>query len=645
MPGTIDLADDHIVLDFPYDVEQVNEVKRIPGAKWDKVERLWRAPMTSLQEVRTFATRHGFTTSPELDLFILPKRSEPEAGLTGDGDYVNLSFGYDPVKVRLVKQIPGITWSVKQRLWRAPITSLTSAIEWADKFNIPVTDNLREEERLQVARRELMIEASKSVDADISIPGMQGTLFPYQRGGVLFASTSRRCFIADQMGLGKTAQAIGALEYSDGTLSSYPAVVVCPPKLVLNWKREYEQWLPHRIVKTVTDRKDFPEEYDVVVVGWSNIAHWAERLTRHRSYIFDESHAAKNPTSQRTKAATKITKTAPKDAMILLLTGTPITNRPAEYASQLQVLGRLDKFGGLMGYYRTYCAAFRDKWGHWHIDGASNLEELNDRLRGEGLYIRRTKDQVLKELPPVLHDKIVVEGGAAGMKEYRKAESDIVEYVMERARQLAIEMGVSPGSAAVRAKMAAESSEHLVRISVLRKLAAKAKMEAVFEYIESHVENGMKVVVAAHHREIVDELSAKYGGLKIQGGQRVADVEKMKERFQNESCESAPVIVLSIQAAKEGHTLTAAQTVLFVELPWSPADVDQTYSRCHRIGQKGSVVSSYLLCAGTVDEEIFSLLERKRQVVSVAVDGGEAVMVDVGQEMVDRFLQMGLDKL
>ncbi|MFN9958352.1 MAG: hypothetical protein ACK55I_35070, partial [bacterium] len=105
------------------------------------------------------------------------------------------------------------------------------------------------------------------------------------------------------------------------------------------------------------------------------------------------------------------------------------------------------------------------------------MDELNDRLRGT-CYIRRTKDQVLDELPPVRHNTLMVEGTEAGLKEYRKAEADIINYLMDRAREIAEELGLSPNSAAVRAKMRAERNEHLVRIGVLRKLAAKAKMPA-----------------------------------------------------------------------------------------------------------------------------------------------------------------------
>jgi SNF2 family DNA or RNA helicase len=153
-------------------------------------------------------------------------------------------------------------------------------------------------------------------------------------------------------------------------------------------------------------------------------------------------------------------------------------------------------------------------------------------------------------------------------------------------------------------------------------------MPVVHEWIQERISDGKKVVVAAHHREIVDEIARKYGGLKIQGGMDINSVEDAKHRFQTLSCEEAPVIVLSIQAAKTGHTLTAAQNVLFVELPWTPADVDQTYSRCHRIGQKGSVIATYMMTSGTIDEDIYSLIEKKRAILDVAVEG-EIVFSDV----------------
>ena len=621
------LADDVLVLDFPYEPDRVAQVKALPGARWDKVGRVWRLPVSSLKQARDLALKWDFDISNEVLAFDLPKHANPGDGVSIEGKYLMLSFRFDPVMVKSVKQIPSVTWDSRTKAWKAPLTSIESVIKWATTFKQPIPSYVKDEaDRISASLTETR-EASRSVDANISISRLHGELLPYQRAGVAYASQTRRSFIADEMGLGKTIQAMSTLEYihaeygDDDTSPVYPAVVICPPSLVLNWKKEYNKFFPDLIVETIANRKEIPMfgTYDVLIVGYSNITAWEKQLCNHNAYIFDESHYCKSREAQRTKSAKKMTKSN-KDAVVLCLTGTPVTNRPAEYAPQLDIMGQLDKFGGLWGFYRRYCNAFQDKWGQWHLEGHSNLEELNDKLRAT-CYIRRTKDQVMTELPPVMHDQVIVDGAPAVMKEYKKAESDIVAYLVERAKQIAEELGLPVGAASVMARLKAEANEHLVRMSVLRKIAARAKMPIVEEWVDARIADGKKVVIAAHHRDIVDMLANRYGGLKIQGGMDVEAVEDAKHKFQTLSAEQAPVIVLSIQAAKTGHTLTAAQDVLFVELPWTPADVDQTYSRCHRIGQKGSVTSTYMLASGTIDEDIYSLIERKRAVVGRATEG------------------------
>ncbi len=629
------LQNDHLVLDFPYDAIQVAEIKKIENSTWDRVAQVWRIPVSSLEEVREFAARHHFEIDPEVLMLTIQKKRPSKCVYISDGKLI-LKFPYEKVIIKAVKQIPSITWDSTAKAWQAPLNSVSEVIKWANSFDIHIDNEIYAHADNVKEKLEQLKEASRSTDASITVDGLQGNLLPYQRAGVRYAAKAKRAFIADEMGLGKTLQAIATLEYASNVSSPYPAVVVCPPTLVLNWKSEYSRWLPHRRVATVTNRKDLPEKdsYDVLVGGYSNLSHLEKQLAGHNSYVFDESHYCKTPTAARTKSAVKIAKTSPKDGIVLCLTGTPVTNRPAEYASQLEILGKLKEFGGLWGFYRRYCAAYQDNFGQWNISGHSHLDELNDRLRGN-CYIRRTKDQVLSELPPVIHAPIVVEGTTQGMSEHRQAEKDIIKYLQERAREIAIEIGQSPRSAAVIAKIKAESNEHLVRLSVLRRLSAKAKMPAVEEWVQERVNDGKKVVIAAHHREIVDELARKFGGLKIQGGMSVEEVEEHKRKFQNLPASEAPVIVLSIQAAKTGHTLTAAQDVLFVELPWTPADVDQTYSRCHRIGQVGSVTATYILSDQTIDEDIYSLIERKRGVVTAAIDGGVMAGGDASQLVLD----------
>ena len=604
--GRMTLADDHLLLKWPFDRAEVDSIKLIPGAKWDRVHRAWRVPVTSLGPAREFAANIGLTIDPDVLILDVPLHKNPVSGLKMDDKYVYMSFAYDPVRVREVKKIPGITFDSKSKAWKAPISSIAQAIAWSKAFRVHIPDEIiQEADRIKTKMENALLE-SRSTGAEIVIAGFD-KLMPYQKAGVQYAKNRRRCFIADEMGLGKTLQAIAAVEEMHRSAPIYPVVVVCPANLTLNWAKEYAKWLPERRVGVVSGRKQFPEHgtYDVLVVGYPNLAAWQAQLTGYGGYIFDESHYLKTYSAQRTKAAIKIVRRASKNAPVLLLTGTPVASRPAEYVAQLDLLGQLDSFGGRWGFYRRYCDAHRDKFGQWRLDGHSNLEELNSTLRST-CYIRRTKEQVLTELPPIFESTMYFEGSEGAKRDYDAAEADLGAWLEQNGRTN-------------------NAPEQIARISVLRRLAAEAKLPGVFELIDEMVESGRKVVVAAHHRDIVNAIATRYGGLKIQGGMSVVEVEDAKRRFQENPVEDSPAIALSIEASKTGHTLTAAQDIVFVELPWTPADVQQTYSRLHRIGQIGSVRVTYALMADSIDEDIHRAISRKEQVVAGAVDGGDVV--------------------
>lgn len=623
------LADDHLVLDFPYDPEQVATVKAMHGARWDKIARVWRLPMESLAEARSFARDCSFWVSPEVMTFDLPT---PLAGgvtagkkrLRIAGEKLLIEFGYDQLIAEAARKTPGVTWDKKARVFSAPLSAVTHVRDLCARFGFDADAAVEELANAASRRQKESIDASRALDADIEVPGIGGQLKNFQRAGVKYVVESRRTFLADDMGTGKTIQSLVALEAAaQQGVTSWPAIVVCPATLVLNWGRELDKWLPGKTWKVIQGRKDpgSLDGIDLVIVGWPNLSSHVELLSGFSSYIFDESHAAKNYDAARTKAAIKVARRAP--GLVLCLTGTPITNKPAEYASQLEILGRIDEFGGRWAFYKRYCNAFRDRWGQWHLDGAANLPELNEKLRSI-CYVRRTKNDVMPELAPVETAVRLVPPDPKVMLDYRKAEEDIVEYAANRAAEIARELGKPAGHAAVRARFAAEANEHLVRISALRRLAAKAKIPAIEEMVEEMIEAGRKVVLAAHHRDVVNELAERFGGLKIQGQMSPEEVESAKRDFQELSVEEAPVIVLSIMAASTGHTLTASQDVIFVEEPWTPADVDQVVARCHRMGQEGSVTAWHILASGTIDERVHDLVESKRDVVRSATDGGES---------------------
>jgi len=611
------LHDDQIVLNSPYDADEVRAIKNIAGARWDRLGKVWRIPVSSLKQVKMYAVSFDYWLDPDLRVLDLPDHPFERQGLELSEENLIIRFSYDSVKVAAIRLVPGARWDAKKTVWCAPVSALPEAIKFAKDFKLDVPEELKEMQSEIQERQAAGIAASRSVVSDIEIPDLKGELLPYQAAGVEYMVKNKKVFCADEMGLGKTLEALASVQFEN----AYPCLVVCPPNLALNWATEIEKFLPTRTWRRVLNRSEFPEEdADYTIIGYSNIDYHPEALKNYKSYIFDESHYLKNPKAKRTKRAQKLAKTVPSDGMVLCLTGTPITNRPAEYGPQLELIGRLKEFGGLWGFYKRYCGAFQDRFKQWHIDGATNLDELNDRLRAS-CYIRRTKPQVLKDLPPIRHSEWMIDPDPKYKKDYEAAENNIAQFVADRAAELAEELGEDPRGAAVRARLAAEAHEYLIKLSVLKRIAAKMKMKAVDEWVQNRLNEGRKVVLVAHHREIVSSLADQYGGLKIQGGMSVVEVESAKKRFMEETVEDAPVIVLSIQAAKTGHTLTIAQDMLFVEHPWTPADVDQVSARIHRIGTTGAVQITHALAAGTIDEQVFALINSKRSVVNAATEG------------------------
>jgi SNF2 family DNA or RNA helicase len=417
------------------------------------------------------------------------------------------------------------------------------------------------------------------------------------------------------MGLGKTVEAIATLEYKN----AYPAIIVCPASLKENWLREFKKWLPHRSVNVVHGKTDVTVA-DVNIVNYDIVARFVEPL-RHLGplgLILDESHYVKTSKTKRTEAVKDVAKSIPSNGCVLLLSGTPVTNRPEELVSQLEIMGMIGKFGGKWAFLKRYADAKHNGFG-WDTKGASNLSELNIKLR-QNCYIRRTKDEVLKELPPKTRNVIHVEPSGKGYTEYKKAERDLISFLRENGYKKS------------------DSAEHLRRTGILKRLAGDAKMEAVVEWIDSFLEScDRKLIVFAHHVAIVDYLAGKYGGLRVSGKDSLPNRQIAVDTFQKDP--KARIIVLNIQAGGVGLTLTAASDVCFVEQGWTPGEHDQCEDRAHRIGQKNNVQAWYLLGANTIDEDIYDLIDAKRLVVDAVTEGDEAEQQSVIGDLMRRFHQ------
>ncbi|CAM9370760.1 unnamed protein product [Lampetra planeri] len=442
-------------------------------------------------------------------------------------------------------------------------------------------------------------------------------LMPFQKQGVRFAlEKGGRCMIADEMGLGKTIQAI-AVAYI--YRAEWPMLVVVPSSLKYLWIEELEKWVPEllpgdiHLVENKTDIRAVTESR-VTVLGYGLLTADATQLVealQRRCFqvvLVDESHYMKTRTATRSRLLLPLVQGARR---ALLLTGTPALARPEELYMQIDALYP-NRFGKWTEYAKRYCDARIRFFGRgqrqWDCKGASNLQELHGRLNA--FMIRRLKDEVLTQLPPKIRQRIPFDLSKEATREVNTM-LDEWEALLKLVRS-----NSCPSSSVVQV---------MSLITRLFKQTAVAKAGAVKDYIKLLLENdSMKFLVFAHHlvmlqacTEAVVESKVRY--IRIDGSVPAAERSRLVHQFQNDA--SIRVAVLSIKAAGQGLTFTAATHVVFAELYWDPGHMKQAEDRAHRIGQCSSVHIHYLIAKGTLDSLLWAMINRKIFVTSSTLNG------------------------
>jgi SWI/SNF-related matrix-associated actin-dependent regulator 1 of chromatin subfamily A len=481
-------------------------------------------------------------------------------------------------------------------------------------FEVEVGANAREVlERLRVEHDEAIdgVRRSRSHAAPhLAIEDrLGGELRPFQRAGVAYALDARRAFLADEQGLGKTVQALAALEADD----AYPAVVVCPASLKLNWRREIERWLPHRSVTVVSGTGGVAEAAEITVINYEIVHAHRVRLAlrRPRALVLDESHYIKNPRAKRTQAVRKLAEALDEDALRLALTGTPVMNHAEELIAQLRVIGRLEDFGSGARFARRFQGAGAEERIHWHL-----------RRR---CFVRRAKADVLPQLPA--KRQVVVPVALENEREYRLAEQDVVAWLREQP----LDLGELESKVA-----AALRAERLAQLNALKRLAARGKSGPALAWIADFLASDEPLVVFCGSREVQELVIERFPeALHLVGRDTIEQREAAVQAFQDPA--GPQLIVCGTRVGGQGITLTRASNVAFLDLEWTPAMHDQAEDRCHRIGQHDAVTAWYLLAAETIDETMIELIARKRGIVGAVTDGrrdeSEALVQAVVREL------------
>ncbi|HNH25104.1 MAG TPA: DEAD/DEAH box helicase, partial [Accumulibacter sp.] len=416
--------------------------------------------------------------------------------------------------------------------------------------------------------------------------------------------------LADDMGLGKTAQTLAhlLLEKEAGRLD-LPSLIVLPTSLIFNWKNEAARFAPMLTILSLhgPERKSHFAEiahHDVVLTTYPLLWRDAAELMLHRYHllILDEAQTVKNSRSQGAAVVRQI------DARHrLCLTGTPLENHLGELWSQFDFL-----LPGFLGSNHAFTKFWR-----------TPIEKQNDSERRELLarrvqpfILRRRKEEVARELPPktVIIRKVELTGGQRDLYETVRVAMD------EKVRAEIANKGFSRSQIVILDALLKLRQvccdPRLVKAKAAQKVRERAKLELLMTMLPEQVEEGRRILLFSQFTSMLQliEKELKAAGLDyllLTGQSR--DREDLVRRFQNAE---VPIFLISLKTGGVGLNLTAADTVIHYDPWWNPAAENQATDRAHRLGQDKPVFVYKLIVAGSIEEKILTLQERKAELAA-----------------------------
>lgn len=471
----------------------------------------------------------------------------------------------------------------------------------------------KEVPREVIAKREQNAEMSRATDWDIDIPAPPGRVYlPYQKAGVAFISDKEASLLGDEMGLGKTIQAIGMINY---VKEIHRVLIICPLKLKLNWYRELRSWMTKELSVGIAESKCFPST-DIVIINYDILHKFKTRLEFFWDLlIIDEAHLIKNPKTRRAKNIVGYKPKRDEDPALaesgiparrkLAMTGTPIVNRRPELYPIVHYLA----------------PAIYSNW-FWFTQKATT-DQLQKSLRSS-IMIRRLKKDVLLELPAKRRQVIPMppdEEATLFIQQEKMALDRINDRLIEL--EAAVELAKATDEETYRKavqSLRAGISVNFAEISKVRHETALAKLPMAKQFIEEMFSEVDKIIILAYHRDVIESLEKSFEGvgcLKIYGGMTPQESQRAVDLFQNDPNYHA--IILQITVAV-GMTLTAASTVVAVELDWVPGNMSQAEDRAHRIGQRDSVNVYHLVLEGSIDQNMAETLIEKQAHIDACLD-------------------------
>jgi len=472
-------------------------------------------------------------------------------------------------------------------------------------------ENRNEEELFfQLEERYDKLKEFKNIEKIEAPDHLKPILRPYQEAGFQWLNYLNEVkwggILADDMGLGKTVQALSFLHHIKQEQGRLKAVVVCPTTLMYNWENEIRKFTPSltyhihhggtRLRQNITN-----PDFDIIITTYGTLRSDIKAFVEPEFdyIILDESQAIKNPSSKVTKAASLL-----KAKSKLCLSGTPLQNNTFDIFAQMNFLnpGML----GSMEFFKQEFAVPIDKFGE---------QEQKEHLRKLlfPFILRRTKEQVAKDLPDKTEMILFCEMGEEQRKIYDAYRNDfrdkilgVVEEQGINKSQLTILQGLMKLRQICDSPAIMKDEEKYPNVSI--------KLDELVREITENISDHKALVFSqflgmlALIRQRLDELGVKYE--YFDGSTSAPDREKAIQSFQNDT--SCRVFLISLKAGGVGLNLTAADYVYIVDPWWNPAVEQQAIDRTHRIGQTKNIFAYRMICKDTVEDKILSLQEKKK---------------------------------
>ncbi|MFA5151286.1 MAG: DEAD/DEAH box helicase [Clostridia bacterium] len=519
-----------------------------------------------------------------------------------NGNYaILIKFPWNNETLQQVKSIPGRIYFPEDKFWTCPLK--IENLQTLKKFGF----------QLDSALQNFIVDLKNK--SDLHLKNLPDELFSYQKIGVEFIEKNNgRALITDEQGLGKTCQSLTWLKIHP---ELFPVIIVCPASVKYNWAREAKKWLTNPDLQIISGTQIYNLSKKIIIINYDIVKNWLEKLIeiQPKVLILDEVQAIKNGSTIRTKAIKKLAKNVKH---VIGLSGTPILNRPIEFFNAINLIDPF-LFPSQWRFAMRYCGAKHNGFG-WDFNGNSNTVELYEIITN-AIMIRRLKKDVLPELPEKIFSILPFE--INNRDKYIEAEKDFISFIRKTKGEQAAER--------------VSNAEIITKIETLKQIAVDGKILQIIDWINEFLETGEKLIIFGVHKFILDIISREFKNIsvKIDGSTSSLERQKNVDLFQTDP--TVKIFIGNIKAAGVGINLTAASNILFLELPWTPAELSQAWDRSHRIGQSKKVIIYQSIAIDTIEEKIAELIDKKRIVLDAILDGVETDTNSLLLELINNY--------